>query len=69
MKTKGNAMGITEALEVARRLESIVRRADTFGPKTRAEILEEIADMALDFRALADKIDFEMDELYLQENA
>lgn len=62
-------MGITEALEVARRLESIVRRADMFGPKTRAEILEEISYMTLDFRALADKIDFEMDELYLQENA
>lgn len=62
-------MDILMYLELAKRLESIVRRADTFGPKTREEILEEIRWVAADLRDAADQIDREMDERYLKEFA
>jgi hypothetical protein len=62
-------MDILMYLELAKRLESIVRRADTFGPKTREEILEEIRYVAADLRDAADQIDREMDERYLKEFA
>lgn len=42
-------------LDIAARLESIVRRADKFGPKTRSEILDEIQDMAKDLRKFSDR--------------
>lgn len=41
------------AFALAARLESLVRRADTFGPKTRDEILEEIVDLSIDLRDYA----------------
>lgn len=62
-------MDILMYLELAKRLESIVRRADNFGPKTREEILEEIRYVAADLRDAADQIDREMDERYLKEFA
>ena len=62
-------MDILMYLELAKRLESIVRRADTFGPKTREEILDEIRYVAADLRDAADQIDREMDEHYLKEFA
>jgi hypothetical protein len=62
-------MDILMYLELAKRLESIVRRADTFGPKTREEILDEIRYVAADLRDAADQIDREMDERYLKEFA
>ena len=62
-------MDILMYLELAKRLESIVRRADTFGPKTREEILDEIRYVAADLRQAADQIDREMDERYLKEFA
>lgn len=62
-------MDILMYLELAKRLESIVRRADTFGPKTREEILDEIRYMAADLRTAADQIDLEMDARYIQEYA
>lgn len=62
-------MDILMYMELAKRLESIVRRADTFGPKTREEILEEIRYVAADLRDAADQIDREMDERYLKEFA
>lgn len=47
-------MNTTEfAFALAARLESLVRRADTFGPKTRDEILEEIVDLSIDLRNYA----------------
>ena len=57
-------MDILMYLELAKRLESIVRRADTFGPKTREEILEEISWVAADLRDAAEQIDREMDAIY-----
>lgn len=62
-------MDILMYLELAKRLESIVRRADTFGPKTREEILSEIRYVAADLRDAADQLDREMDERYLKEFA
>jgi hypothetical protein len=62
-------MDILMYLELAKRLESIVRRADTFGPKTREEILAEIRYVAADLRDAADQLDREMDERYLKEFA
>jgi hypothetical protein len=62
-------MDILMYLELAKRLESIVRRADTFGPKTREEILDEIRYVAADLRHAADQIDREMDERYMKEFA
>lgn len=62
-------MDILMYLELAKRLESIVRRADTFGPKTREEILDEIRYVAADLRQAADQIDLEMDKRYLEEYA
>ena len=62
-------MDILMYLELAKRLESIVHRADTFGPKTREEILSEIRYVAADLRDAADQLDREMDERYLKEFA
>jgi hypothetical protein len=62
-------MDILMYLELAKRLESIVRRADTFGLKTREEILSEIRYVAADLRDAADQLDREMDERYLKEFA
>lgn len=62
-------MDILMYLELAKRLESIVRRADTFGPKTREEILDEIRYVVADLRTAADQIDLEMDQRYIQEYA
>lgn len=50
----------TSQLQIAKRLESLVRRADTFGPKTRAQILEEIADIAKDIKLSVER---EQDEM------
>ena len=62
-------MDILMYLELAKHLESIVRRADTFGPKTREEILDEIRYVAADLRTAADQIDLEMDKRFLAEYA
>jgi hypothetical protein len=62
-------MKVYEAIALAARLESLVRRADTFGPKTREDILEEVADMASDLRKYADQIDREMNAIYEKEYA
>lgn len=62
-------MKVYEAVALAARLESLVRRADMFGPKTRDEILEEVADMASDLRKYADQIDRDMNDIYEKEYA
>lgn len=62
-------MDILMYLELANRLESIVRRADIYGPKTREEIMDEIRYVATDLRTAADQLDREMDARYIQEYA
>jgi len=53
-------MSVNEAVALAARLESLVRRADTFG-KDRLSILEEVNDIAYDLRAYADRLDSAME--------
>jgi hypothetical protein len=55
-------MSVNEALSLAERLESLIRRADMFG-KDRMCILEEINDIAFDLRDYADRLDDAMEEL------
>jgi hypothetical protein len=63
-------MSINEAVALAARLESLIRRADTFG-KDRVTILEEVNWIASDLRDYADRLDAQMekelcdDRLYL----
>ena len=52
-------MSVNEALTLAERLESLIRRADMFG-KDRMCILEEINDIAFDLRDYADRLDEDM---------
>ncbi len=54
-------MSINEAVALAARLESLVRRADMFG-KDRLCILEEVNDIAYDLRSYADRLDAAMEE-------
>ena len=53
-------MGINEAVALANRLESLIRRADTFG-KDRLTILEEVNWIASDLRDYADRLDAQME--------
>jgi hypothetical protein len=59
-------MSVNEALSLAERLESLIRRADMFG-KDRMCILEEINDIAFDLRDYADRLDYAMEELLCDE--
>ncbi len=59
-------MSVNEALTLAERLESLIRRADMFG-KDRLCILEEINDIAFDLRDYADRLDHAMEELLCDE--
>jgi hypothetical protein len=59
-------MSVNEALTLAERLESLIRRADMFG-KDRVCILEEINDIAFDLRDYADRLDEAMEELLCDE--
>ena len=54
-------MTVNEAVALAARLESIVRRADLFGPKTREEIMAEVKDVAFDLRIYAELLDADME--------
>lgn len=54
-------MGINEAVALAARLESLIRRADTFG-KDRVTILEEVNWIASDLRDYADRLDAQMEK-------
>lgn len=62
-------MKVYEAVALAARLESLVRRADMFGPKTREDILDEVMIMASDLRKYADQIDRDMNAIYEKEYA
>jgi hypothetical protein len=59
-------MTVNEAVSLAARLESLIRRADMFG-KDRMCILEEINDIAFDLREYADRLDEAMEELLCDE--
>jgi len=54
-------MSINEAVALAARLESLIRRADTFG-KDRVTILEEVNWIASDLRDYADRLDAQMEK-------
>jgi hypothetical protein len=56
-----NGYDIQAALEVAKRLAGIARRADTFG-QDRQRVLEEILFMAEDYAKLADRIEAVMEQ-------
>jgi hypothetical protein len=56
-----NGYDIQAALEVAKRLAGIARRADTFG-QDRQRVLEEILFMAEDYAKLADRIEAAMEQ-------
>lgn len=52
-------MNINDLIALAERLESLSRRAETFG-KTREELLEELGFIVSDLRSQADRIDQDM---------
>ncbi len=52
-------MDLQAATEIASRMRSLARRADTFG-KSRQDILDEIIAIAVDYEKLADKIETQM---------
>lgn len=54
-------MSVNEAVALAARLESLIRRADMFG-KDRLCILEEVNDIAADLRDYADRLDKAMEQ-------
>ncbi len=54
-------MTVNEAVSLAARLESLIRRADMFA-KDRTCILEEINDIAYDLREYADRLDAAMEK-------
>jgi hypothetical protein len=54
-------MSVNEAVALAARLESLIRRADTFG-KDRLTILEEVNWIASDLRDYADRLDAQMEK-------
>jgi hypothetical protein len=49
-------MNVNEAVSLAARIESLIRRADTFG-KSREDLLEELSYVARDLRDYADRLD------------
>lgn len=61
-------MSINDIESLAMRLRSLVRRADTFG-KSRNDILWEIVDIASDLEKQADRMDRDMNAVYLEELA
>ena len=61
-------MHINDIESLAMRLRSLTRRADMVG-KSREDILYEIADIAADLEKQADRMDREMEDAYLAEQA
>jgi hypothetical protein len=57
-------MHINDIESLAMRLRSLIRRADTFG-KTREDVLWEIEDIAKDLQKQADRMDRDMEDMYL----
>jgi hypothetical protein len=61
-------MTVNDALEIASRIESLIRRTDMFG-KSKSDILEELLYMANDMRAYADRLDKELYDQYINDMA
>jgi hypothetical protein len=59
-------MSYSESIDLAKRLESLVRRTATFG-KTTEDVLEEIQMIAQDLRKQADMYDRDMEIEYLKQ--
>lgn len=59
-------MSYTESIDLAKRLESLVRRTATFG-KTTEDVLDEIKMIAQDLRKQADEYDRQMEIEYLKQ--
>ena len=60
-------MNVNEAVSLAHRLESIIRRSSTFN-KGREDILEEIEFMAQDLRDYADRLDSDIYKEFSKES-
>lgn len=52
-------MNVNEAVALASRIESLIRRTETFG-KSKNDVLDELLSMANDLRDYADRIDVAM---------
>ena len=52
-------MNVNEAVALAGRIESLIRRTETFG-KSKNDVLDELLYMANDLRDYADRIDVAM---------
>lgn len=61
-------MHINDIESLAMRLRSLQRRADMFS-KTREDLLVEIGDIASDLEKQVDRMDRELEDLYLAEQA
>lgn len=59
-------MSYTESIDLAKRLESLVRRTATFGKSTE-DVLDEIMMIAQDLRKQADEYDHQMEIEYLKQ--
>ena len=52
-------MNVNEAVALAGRIESLIRRTETFG-KSKSDVLDELLDMANDLRDYAYRLDVAM---------
>ena len=59
-------MYINEAVALAERIESLIRRSATYN-KSKERILEEMRFMAEDLRAYADQLDAQMEKEFLDD--
>jgi hypothetical protein len=60
-------MNINEYIDVANRIESLIRRSEMFG-KNKDDILQELLFIAIDLRIQANSIDKEFEKQYLNES-
>lgn len=60
-------MNINEYIDVANRIESLIRRSEMFG-KNKDDILQELLFIAVDLRTQANRIDQELEKQYLNES-
>jgi len=60
-------MNINEYIDVANRIESLIRRSEMFG-KNKDDILQELLFIAGDLRSQAKRIDEEFEKEYLNES-
>jgi hypothetical protein len=60
-------MNINEYLDIAKRIESLVRRSDTFG-KDKDDILEELLFIADDLRSQANRMDEQFEKDYYNDS-